>query len=118
MKNTPKNSTAPNLKSTVLADGFFEVEGVFLIEAVAKNTFLNRKKKLEELTGFSDGMFDSYQEDEEGGIWKTISQAEFKSVDELKKTVIAMKKYNWLFLSDSSILFEGSEIFCNGRWLI
>lgn len=106
---------------TVLATGFGEddyVEGVFLIEAKAKEAFFNRKMKLEEITGFSDGFFDSYEEDEEGGIWKVITTAWFENVDEIKKALKSMEKYNWLFLSDSSILFEGKEIYCDGRWLV
>ncbi len=106
---------------TVLATGFGEddyVEGVFLIKAKAKETFFNRKRRLEEITGFSDGFFDSYEEDEEGGVWKVITTAWFENVDEIKKALKKMEKYNWLFQYDSSILFEGKEIYCDGRWLV
>lgn len=117
--NTAETKAMPY--DTVLATGFGEddyVEGVFLIEAKAKETFFNRKRKLEEITGFSDGFFDFYEEDEEGGIWKVITTAWFENVDEIKKALKKMEKYNWLFQSDSSILFEGKEIFCDGRWLV
>lgn len=93
------------------------IEGVFLIEAKCKETFFNRKRKLEIVTGFSDGFFDSYEEDDEGGLWKIITTAWFPSVVELKMALLKMKKYNWLFLSDSSVLFNGEEIYCNGRWI-
>ena len=92
------------------------VAGVFLIEAKATETFLNRKRRLEEVTGFSDGFLNSYEE--EGGVWKVITTASFENVDEIKKAIKKMEKYNWLFLSDSSIIFEGKEIFSNGRWLV
>ncbi len=119
-KATSTDNTA-NCGYTVLAEGFGEddyVEGVFLIEAKSRETFFNRKRKLEEITGFSDGMFDSFEEDEDGGIWKIITTAWFENVDEIKNALGKMKKYNWLFLSDSSILFDGKEIYCDGRWLI
>lgn len=117
--NTAETKAMPY--DTVLATGFGEddyVEGVFLIEAKAEQTFFNRKRRLEEITGFSDGFFDSYEEDEEGGIWKVITTAWFENVDEIKKALKKMEKYNWLFLSDSSILFEGKEIYCDGRWFV
>ena len=82
------------------------VEGVFLIGAKSINTFYNRKNKLEDITGFSDGGFNSYEEDDKGGIWKTILSARFENVDEIKKVLKKMEKYSWLYLKDSSILFE------------
>jgi hypothetical protein len=109
------------IKACVLSAVFGEddyVEGVFLIEAKSRETFFNRKRKLEEITGFSDGMLDSFEEDEEGGVWKVITTAWFENVEEIKKALGKMKKYNWLFLSDSSILFEGIEIYCDGQWLV
>lgn len=117
--NTAKTKAMPY--DTVLATGFSEddyVEGVFLIAAKAEETFFNRKRRLEEITGFSDGFFDSYEEDEEGGIWRVITTAWFENVDEIKKALKKMEKYNWLYLSDSSILFDGEEIYCDGRWLV
>ena len=117
--NTAENKAMPY--DTVLATGFGEddyVEGVFLIEAKAKETFFNRKRRLEKITGFSDGYFDSYEEDEEGGVWKVITTAWFENIDEIKKALKKMEKYNWLFKYDSSILFEGKEIYCDGRWLV
>ena len=105
----------------VLTAGFGEddyVEGVFLIEAKAKETFFNRKAKLEAITGFSDGYFDSYEEDEDGGIWKVITTAWFKNVDELKKAMKKMEKYKWFFSSDSSLLLDGEYLYVDGRWLV
>lgn len=120
MKNEDSNTESHTLYK-MLPTRFGEddyVDGVFLIEAKAKQTFFNRKKRLEEITGFSDGFFDSYEEDDEGGIWKVITTACFKNVDEIKKALKKMEKYKWLFQSDSSILFEGKEIYCDGRWLV
>jgi hypothetical protein len=116
-----ESTKAPNDAKPLLAAGFGEddyVEGVFLIEAKSRETFFNRKRKLEEITGFSDGFFDSFEEDDEGGIWKIITTAWFKDVVEIKKALNDMKKYKWLFLWDSSILFDGKEIYCDGRWLV
>ena len=93
-------------------------EGVFLIEAKSKETFFNRKRKLEIITGFSDGFFDSYEEDDEGGIWKTITSAWFPTVKELKSVLRKMKRYNWLFLSDSYIMSNGQYLFSDGKWLV
>jgi len=115
-------STLPAIVgNNVLAAGFGEddyVEGVFLIEAKSRDTFFNRKRKLEKITGFSDGFFDSFQEDDEGGIWKIITTSCFENVDEIKKALKDMEKYKWLLLSNSSILFDGVEIYCDGRWLV
>ena len=110
-----------DIYDSLLTAGFEEddcVEGIFLIEAVAMETFFNRKTRLEEITGFSDGMFDSFEEDEEGGVWKIITTAHFEDVDSIKKVLGKMKKYNWLFLSDSYILLDGTYLFCDGEWLL
>lgn len=93
------------------------VEGVFLIEAKLKQTFLNRKQRLEEITGFSDEMFDSWEEDREGGLWKVITTAWFPSTDEIKAALTKMRKYKWLLLLDSCLLFKGKEIYCDGKWV-
>jgi hypothetical protein len=117
-----QNSTSPAIVGNdVLAAGFGEddyVEGVFLIKAKSRETFFNRKMKLEEITGFSDSMSDSFEEDEDGGIWQVITSACFENVDEIKTAIAKMAKYKWLFLSDSSILFDGKEIYCDGRWIV
>ena len=105
----------------ILENGFDEddfVEGVFLIEAKSENTFFNRKIKLEEVTCFSDGGFGSYEEDDEGGIWKIITSAWFENIGELKKLVKKIEKYKWLFLSDSYIMLDGEYLFADGKWLI
>ena len=116
--NTHENGNCAN---RVLTAGFGEddyIEGVFLIEAKSKETFFNRKSKLEAVTGFSDGYFDSYEEDEEGGIWKVITTAWFENVDELKKAMKKMEKYKWFFSSDSSLLLDGEYLYVDGRWLV
>jgi hypothetical protein len=113
--------SASLVQNGLLCDGFGEddwCEGVFLIEAKSKETFFNRKRKLEIITGFSDGFFDSYEEDDEGGIWKTISSAWFPTVKELKSALKKMKKYSWLFLSNSSIMLNGEYLFCDGKWFV
>jgi len=110
-----------NTTNRVLETGFGEddyVEGVFLIAAKAEETFFNRQRKFKEITGFSDGGFDSFEDDEDGGCWKTILTGWFENVDEIKKALKKIEKYNWLFQSDSSIYFEGKEIFCSGRWIV
>ena len=109
----------PTCGYTLLATGFpgnDYVEGVFIIQAKSKETFLNRKTKLEQITGFSDGYFNSYEEDDEGGCWKIITTAWFENVDEIQKALKKMEKYNWLL--DFNILFEGKEIYCDGKWLV
>lgn len=105
----------------MLTAGFGEddyVEGVFLIEAKAKETFFNRKRKLEEITGFSDGCFDSYEEDMDGGIWKIITTGYFVTVQDLKDAIKKMEKYNWLYFLDTSIMLEGEYIYCDGKWFV
>lgn len=92
------------------------LEGVFLIEAKTKETFYNRKRKLEEITGFSDLGFDSYEEDEEGGVWKIITNAYHDNIEETKTVIAKMKKFKWLFLSDSHILLDDKCVFSNGNW--
>ena len=116
--NTNENGSCAN---RVLTADFGEddyVEGVFLIEAKAKETFFNRKSKLEAVTGFSDGYFDSYEEYEECGIWKVITTAWFKNIDELKKAMKKMEKYKWFYSSDSSLLLDGEYLYVDGVWLV
>src|SRR5574344_1049813 len=118
-KQTSNTHKPANGVYGVLTAGFGEddyVEGVFLIEAKTKETFFNRKSKLEAVTGFSDGHFDSYEEDEEGVIWKVITTAWFKNVDELKKAMKKMEKYKWFFSSDSLLLLDGEYLYVDGRW--
>lgn len=110
-----------NNVNRVLTAGFGEddyVEGVFLIEAKTHETFFNRKSKLEAVTGFSDGYFDSFEEDEEGCIWKVITTAWFKNIEELKRAMKKMEKYKWFFFSDSSLLLDGEYLYVDGRWLV
>ena len=94
------------------------IEGVFVIAAKSIDTFLNRKGKLEDITGFSTDGFDSYEEDEDGGCWKVITTAKFESLIELKQKMDQLKKYEWLYWFDSDLLFNGNEIFSDGKWLI
>lgn len=93
-----------------------EVEGVFLIRASSRDVFFNRKRKLEILTGFSDGMFDSFEEDEEGCVWKVITTATFDNIDELKSAIKKVEKFNWLFLNDSELLIDGEYLLSDGKW--
>ena len=93
-----------------------EIEGVFLIKASSKSVFFNRKRKLEKLTGFSDCMFDSYGEDDEGGVWKVITTATFDNIDELKSVIKKVEKFNWLFLNDSELLIDGEYLYSDGKW--
>lgn len=104
-----------------LAAGFTEddeIEGVFLIKAASKDTFFNRKSKLNAVTGFSDGYFDSYEEDDEGGIWKVITTASFDTVAELKAAIEKMRKYNWFFYHDSYLMLDSNYLFSDGKWLV
>ena len=119
--NNKIQDQSPNLAKRVLVDGFWDendLEAVFLIKASSENTFNNRKRKLQEITGFSDGGFDSYEEDSENGIWKIIVNGYFSDLEDLKTSINAMKKYNWLFLSDSCIMSDGDYIFSDGKWFL
>ena len=101
----------------ILENGFEEddfLEGVFLIGAKSKNTFFNRKRKLEILSGFSDGGSDNYEEDEEGDVWQVITTAWFDDIAEAKRAIEQVEKYTWLYLYDSYILLEGEYLFANG----
>ena len=116
------NSTeSPNLAKRVLVDGFWddnELEAVFLIEASSEEVFNNRRRKLQEITSFSDGGLDSFEEDSEGGVWEIIVTGYFSSLENLKEEIKVMSKYQWLFLSDSCILSDGDYIFANGEWFL
>ena len=111
-----QNATCDN---NVLVDGFSEddeLEAVFLIQASSENVFNNRRRKLKEITGFSDGGCGSYEKVEGCDVWKIIVTGYFNDLDELKNDIQKMKKHKWLFLSDSSILFDGEYIFSDGDW--
>lgn len=106
---------------TMLTAGFSEdnyVEGVFIIEAKSEQTFFNRKMRLAEITRFSDGGFDSYEQDEDGGCWKIITTAYFETVEDLKAAIKKMEKYNWFFLYDASIMLDGEYLYCDGKWFV
>ena len=123
MKKRSQNNhqKKPMAYDAVLTAGFGEddyVEGVFLIEAIAKETFFNRKAKLEAITGFSDGYFDSYEEDEEGGVWKIITSAWFETVGDLKNAMKKMERYKWFFNTNSSILLNGEYLYSDGEWML
>jgi len=92
--------------------------GVFVIEAESEEEFLNRKEKFREITGFTDDGFDSYEEYEEGGLWKVVTSVFFKNKDEIKKDLKEMENYDWLIEGGSRIVFERQNIWCEGKWLI
>jgi|688.fasta_scaffold1346076_1 hypothetical protein len=113
-----QNATCDN---NVLVGGFSEedeLQAVFLIQAVSESTFNNRRRKLQEITGFSDGGCGSYEEDNECGVWRIIVTGYFNDLEELKLVIKKMEKYKWLFLSDSHILFEDDYLFSSGKWLV
>lgn len=118
--NSKETEIKPELY-TLLTSGFGDddsVEGVFLIEAKTEQTFFNRKQKLAEITGFSDGGFDSYEQDEDGGSWKIITTAFFETIEDLKNAIKKMEKYNWLYLLDTSIMFDSEYLYCEGKWFV
>ncbi len=120
MKNENSNEY-PNLTKRVLADGFWddnELEAVFLIQASSEDTFNNRRRKLQEMTRFSDGGCGSYEKDEECDVWKIIVTGYFSSLEELKEELKTMSKYKWLFLLDSCILSDGDYMFSGGTWFL
>mgnify|MGYP000564972038 CR=1 FL=1 len=113
-----QNATCDN---NVLVAGFSEddyIEGVFLIKAKSEQTFYNRKSRLQEITGFSDGGCGSYEQDEESGIWNLITTAHFDTVAELKTDIEKMKKYNWFFFQDFYLMLDGKYLFSDGKWLV
>lgn len=121
MEETLNTHNTPTNTNMVLVAAFGSdepVTGVFLIEAKSRNTFLNRKRQLEKITGFSDGFMDAFEEDDEGGIWRLITEASFDDIDDLKKSFTKMRKYNWLFLSDSCVMFDNEYIFSDGKWFL
>ena len=108
-----------NLANRVLVDGFWddnELEAVFLIQASSEDVFNNRRRKLQEITGFSDGGCGSCEKDEECDVWKVIVTGYFSSLENLKEKIKIMSKYKWLFLSDSCILSDGDYIFSHDEW--
>ncbi len=94
------------------------VEGVFIIEASSKDVFKNRFRRVEELTGFSTGGFDSYEKCDGGGAWRIITTAEFENLEAVKAAFQKVIKFKWFFDLDSSLLINGKEIYCDGRWHI
>jgi hypothetical protein len=121
MTNHSDNTKSDTCDNNVLVGGFSEedeLQAVFLIQAVSESTFNNRRRKLQEITGFSDGGCGSYEEDNECGVWRIIVTGYFNDLEELKLVIKKMEKHNWLFLSDSHILFEDNYLFSSGAWLV
>ena len=110
-----------NSSKPLLVAGFSEddyIEGVFLIKAQSEQTFYTRKSRLQEITGFSDGGCDSYEQDEESGIWNLITTAHFDTVAELKTDIEKMRKHNWFFYEDFYLMLDGKYLFSDGKWLV
>lgn len=93
------------------------VEGVFYIRASSRDILLKRTRILEETTGFSDGGFNRFEEDDDGGFWKVITTYYFESIDEVYKAMKRMEKYSWFWDDASALLINGKEIFSDGKWL-
>lgn len=121
-EDTTQETTKPMAYDALLTTGFSEddfIEGVFLIEAENEEQFFDRKNLIHDMSEFCDGGFDSWEEDEEGGLYKAILSAYYPSVALIKKAWEEMTdKYEWLFKEDSTILFEGLELWSGGKWLL
>jgi hypothetical protein len=121
MTNNSVNNQTATCDNNVSVAGFSEddyIEGVFLIKAQSEQTFYNRKSRLQEITGFSDGGCDSYEQDEESGIWNLITTEHFDTVAELKTAIKKMRKYNWFFYEDFYLVLDGKYLFSDGKWLV
>ena len=68
------------------------------------------------LTGFCDGFFGNYEKDDECDIYKVITTAWFDSIKSLKEAIKQMENQEWFFNLDSTILLNGTYIFCDGEW--
>lgn len=116
------NSTSKMIYDRLLTAGFGEddfIEGVFLIEAADTDEFLQRRDELINSSEFCDPSLISYEEDEEGGLFKTIMEAYYTDVASIKKAWEELtEKHEWLFKDDSSILFEGLELWSDGKWCL
>jgi len=93
-----------------------EIDCIFSISASSKDLFLERLLKVEAF-GFNIGLLASYEKDVDADIWKTITVGYFQEMKDLKETIEEMKKYDWLNLSDSSMLLDGQYIFSSGDWV-
>lgn len=95
-----------------------ELEGVFLIQASSEKVFNKRRRKLQEITGFSDGGCGSYEKDSECDVWKIITSEYFDTVEDLKSVIESMRKYKWFFYFDSHIMLDGDYLFSDGKWFV
>lgn len=91
------------------------VEAVFIIAASQKDVFLNRRHTVETLTGFNDGYMAAYEEDAEGGCYKTILTCDFDSLKELKSVMNKVLNKSWFL--DPTLLIDGKEIYSGNKWL-
>lgn len=115
-----ENNTGNCAKQRLVA-GFLEddeLQGVFLIQASSEEVFNIRRKKLQEITGFTDGGFGSYEKDSECDVWKIITSAYFDTIEDLKSEIESMKKYKWFFYYDSHIMLDGEYLFSDGQWFV
>ena len=101
-----------------MEEEYILIEANLLILASNKNVFLNRKSRIESITGFSDGFFDSWEQLECKDVYRLIAMANFESIAELKQVIKKAEKYNWIFWNDSYLLQDGTEIYSEGKWLI
>lgn len=106
----------------LLKAGFGEydfIDGIFLIKADNEEDFFDKKNLIRDISEFCDGGFELWEEDEEGGLYKVILFAYYPNIAALKKAWEEMtEKYEWLHKEDSSILFDGLELWSGGKWLL
>lgn len=120
-KQSSNEAKCGNKSKPLLVAGFSdddELQGVFLIQASSEEVFNNRRRKLQEITGFSDGGCGSYEKDSECDVWKIITSEYFDTIEDLKSVIENMRKYKWFFYFDSHIMLDGDYLFSDGKWLV
>lgn len=120
-KQSSNETKCGNKSKPLLVAGFSdddELQGVFLIQASSEEVFNNRRRKLQEITGFSDGGCGSYEKDSECDVWKIITSEYFDTIEDLKSVIENMRKYKWFFYFDSHIMLDGDYLFSDGKWLV
>ena len=93
------------------------VDIVLLIEAETEEILIDRAKKVF-MSGGLRCNINSYEEDEEGGLWKIITNSYFDNVSEVKKWFNkARLEFEWLLDSDSYLVVDGEYLYSSGEWI-
>lgn len=96
-------------------DGWAFVEIVILIPASSSGVFDNRVASIHKNTKL---FFLDVEQDEEAPLFKTVFQAEYPTIGDLKLDFNWLTTRKWFFPSECAIVVDGQTVFSDGEWIL